>query len=181
MGKVKWLSVLLALLLPLSSCGVRETPQEETGLRLWFASDEKQVDYGHGPALDSEIYAGEDDPDPGELLSALLAGPTQEGLRSPFPRGVTLRQWSWDEERPGVLLVSLSEQYGALADVSLTLADYCIVLTLSQAEGVEAVEISTQGYHASYRGHQQLSAEEAVLWDEWADTQKSLDDPTDPR
>lgn len=156
----------LALLLFLSACGGREQEQEETGFRLWFAADDAQ--YGHGPALDSEPYTG--DPEPEELLSALLAGPTQEGLRSPFPRGVTLRQWSWDEERPGVLLVGLSEQYGALADVSLTLADYCIVLTLSQVEGVETVEISTQGYQANYRSHQLLDPQEALLQDELADT-----------
>ena len=125
---------------------------------------------GRVPALDSEAYPGEDEPGPEELLSALLAGPTREGLRSPFPRGVTLRQWSWDEERPGVLLVGLSEQYGALADVSLTLADYCIVLTLAQVEGVEGVEISTQGYQASYRSHQLLDPQEALLRDELAET-----------
>lgn len=170
MGKIRGLPLLLALLLLLSACGGKEPPREEGGFRLWFAADEGQADYGHGPALDSEAYTGEDDPGPEELLSALLAGPTQEGLRSPFPRGVTLRQWSWDEERSGVLLVGLSEQYGALADVSLTLADYCIVLTLSQVEGVETVEISTQGYRASYRSHQLLDPQEAVLRDELAET-----------
>ena len=161
-------SVAAALLL--SACGGKEPPREESGFRLWFAADDKQAGYGHGPALDSEAYLGEGDPGPEELRSALLAGPTQEGLRSPFPRGVALRQWSWDEERPGVLLVGLSEQYGALADVSLTLADYCIVLTLAQVEGVETVEISTQGYQASYRSHQLLDPQEAVLWDELAET-----------
>ena len=68
-----------------------------------------------------------------------------------------------------MLLVSLSEQYGALTDVSLSLADYAIVLTLSQVEGVEAVEISDEGRHISYRSHQLLDAREAVLWDELAD------------
>lgn len=169
MRKIRWLSLLLALLLSLSACGGREPPQEEGGYRLWFAADDKQSDYGHGPALDSEAYPGEDEPGPEELLSALLAGPTREGLRSPFPRGLTLRQWSWDEERPGVLLVGLSEQYGALADISLTLADYCIVLTLAQVEGVETVEISTQGYQASYRSHQLLDPREALLRDELAE------------
>ena len=169
MGKIRGLPLLLALLLLLSACGGKEPPREEGGFRLWFAADEGQADYGHGPALDSEAYTGEDDPGPEELLSALLAGPTREGLRSPFPRGVTLRQWSWDEERPGVLLVGLSEQYGALADVSLTLADYCIVLTLSQVEGVDEVEITAGGRRVSYRSHQLLSAREAVLWDELAD------------
>lgn len=164
-----WLCVLLALLLPLSACGGREKQQEE-GFQLWFAVDEKAADYGHGPALGNEAYTGEEDPGPEELLSALLAGPAQEGLRSPFPRGVTLRQWNWDQERPGVLLIGLSEQYGALADVSLTLADYCIVLTLSQVEGVETVEITAGGRSVSYRSHQMLSSQEAVLWDELADT-----------
>ncbi len=170
MRNIRWLPLLLAAALLLSACGGREAPQEEGGFRLWFAADDKQAGYGHGPALDSEAYLGDGEPGPEELLSALLAGPTQEGLRSPFPRGVALRQWSWDEERPGVLLVGLSEQYGALADVSLTLADYCIVLTLAQVEGVETVEISTQGYQASYRSHQLLDPQEAVLQDELAET-----------
>lgn len=169
MGKIKRFPLLLALLLLLSACGGKEPPQEESGFRLWFAADEGQPGYGHGPALDSEAYLGEGDPGPEELLSALLAGPTREDLRSPFPRGVVLRQWSWDEERPGVLLVGFSEQYGALADVSLTLADYCVALTLSQVEGVETVEISTQGYQASYRSHQLLDPQEAVLRDELAE------------
>ena len=52
-----------------------------------------------------------------------------------------------------MLLVDLSEQYGALADVSLTLADYSIVLTLSQLEGVEGVEITAGGHRVSYRSH----------------------------
>ena len=68
-----------------------------------------------------------------------------------------------------MLLVDLSEQYGALADISLSLADYSIVLTLSQAEGVEEVEITAGGRRVNYRSHQLLSAGEAVLWDELAD------------
>ena len=157
------LTLLLAALL-LSGCGGKAEEQEQGGVLLWFAADSRQPDYGHGPALGSQPWEGAENPEPGELLAALLAGPTQEGLTSPFPRGVTVRQCSLNEE--GVLLVDLSEQYGALADVSLSLADYSIVLTLSQAEGVEGVEITAGGRKVSYRSHQLLAPQEAVLWDE---------------
>lgn len=156
--------VLLLLVLLLSACGKQQRPEPE-GPVLWFCAGGED----HGPALSAQLYEGELQPE--ALLTALLAGPTGEGLTSPFPRGVTMRRCAWDEERPGVLLVDLSEQYGALADVSLSLADYSIVLTLSQAEGVESVEITAGGRRVSYRSHQTLSAREAVLWDELAGEQ----------
>jgi len=177
----RWTALLLALALLLSACGGREEEPEEGGVRLWFTVDGGQSEDCHGPALDSQPYEGEASPGPEELLTALLSGPTQEGLRSPFPQGVTLREWEWDGERPGILLVDLSEQYGALADISLTLADYSIVLTLSQVEGVEGVEITSGGRLASYRSHQLLTGQEAVLWDELTDTEKTLDNSSASR
>lgn len=164
MRQTRWLAALLAGLLFLSACGGREEEPEGEGLRLWFAANGAEL--CHGPALESEPYTGEEDPAPEDLLAALLAGPSREELSSPFPRGVTLRRCGWDGD--GVLLVDLSEQYGALTDISLTLADYCIVLTLSQLEGVEIVEITAGGRQVNYRGHQLLEDGEAVLWDELA-------------
>ena len=162
MRKFRWLPLLLALALLLPACGHQE-PEQPEGLVLWFRVGREE---SHGPALAAQPYEGEAQPE--ALLAALLAGPAQEDLISPFPRGVSLIRCQWDEEQPGVLLVSLSEQYGALADISLTLADYCVVLTLSQLEEVEQVEITAQGHWASYRSHQRLSSEEALLWDELA-------------
>lgn len=79
-----------------------------------------------------------------ELVDALFSGPTQGGLTSPFPEGLSLQGWSLED---GLLTLSLSEQYGGLADVSLTLADYCLVLTLSQVDGVDAVQIQSARTH----------------------------------
>ena len=158
---VRTLAALLAALLLLAACGGRED-REEQDFVLYYLLEGEPV---HGSALDWEPYPGEADPGPEELLTALLAGPTQEGLTSPFPRGVSLLSWDWDEEEPGVLRITLSEQYGALTDISLTLADYCIVLTLSQLEEVEGVEIRSGGHSAGYRSHQTLRADEVLLWD----------------
>lgn len=161
MSKKSWLLLLLTLLL--ASCGGGEE-QGEKGPVLWFCTSQEE---DHGPALTSQPYEGELQPE--AMLAALLAGPQEEGVGSPFPQGVAVRGCAWDEERPGILLVDLSEQYGALADVSLSLADYSIVLTLSQAEGVKGVEITAGGRSVSYRSHQLLTVQEAVLWDELAD------------
>ena len=95
-----------------------------------------------------------------ELVAALLAGPTQEGLVSPFPQGLSLQDW---ELADGLLTLNFSEQYGGLADVSLTLADYCLVLTLGQIEGVDTVQIQSAGHTYHSRSHQTLKPGEAVL------------------
>ena len=162
---VRTLTALLAALLLLAACGGGQADREKPELVLYYLLEGEPI---HGSALDWQPYEGEADPGPEELLTALLAGPTQEGLASPFPRGAALRGWAWDEEEPGVLQIPLSEQYGALADISLTLADSCIVLTLSQLEGVEGVEIRSGGHSAGYRNHQTLRAGEVLLWDDLA-------------
>ena len=149
-GKARGL--LLGLLLLLGSCS---TAAEKGGYQLYFASGLED-----GSAILSEPYQGEADPGPRELMEALLSGPTEEELNSPFPSGVSLRSWGLEE---GVLVLNLSEQYGGLTDISLTVADYCIVLTMSQLDGVEAVEINVAGQPVSYRNHQILTREEAVL------------------
>ena len=149
----RWtMCLLLGLLLLLGSCS---TAAVKGGYQLYFASGLED-----GSAILSEPYQGEADPGPRELMEALLSGPTEEELNSPFPSGVSLRSWGLEE---GVLVLNLSEQYGGLTDISLTVADYCIVLTMSQLDGVEAVEINVAGQPVSYRNHQILTREEAVL------------------
>ena len=169
----KWMILLLALcLLAAGLIGCRGgTPGEKGEYVLYFAAGSGEK---HGPALRTEAYTGSlsgengTEPTPSELVQALLAGPASEDLRSPLPKGVTLQRCEFDPEQPGHLKVSLSERYGELTDISLTLADYAIVLTLTQLESVESVEIISGGYAASYRSHQVLTAAEAMLTDELA-------------
>lgn len=94
------------------------------------------------------------------LMELLLAQPENLGLSSPFPTGVRLLSWQLEE---GQLHLDLSEQYGGLSGVALTVADYCIALTLCQVEGVERVYITVEGDEMPFRRTQQLSADDVVL------------------
>ncbi len=142
-------AVLLALL---SGCGAGG----ESSALLYFCTD---PDVHHGPAIQSQPYSGAS-PGVEELVDALLDGPTESGLVSPFPQGLSLQSWKLED---GLLTLNFSEQYGGLADVSLTLADYCLVLTLSQVEGVDSVQIQSAGHTYYSRSHQTLRADEALL------------------
>lgn len=156
----RWRIYLLLCLLLCVSCSSRVEPQPANGYQLYFPVGAEQ---SHGPAIRTQPWPGTGTPKPEILLKALLNGPQQEGLISPFPRDVTMVKCTMDSEEPGLLCVILSEQYSALSDVSLTLADYCIVMTLSQFPEVKAVEIQTEDGSYGYRSHQILHREEVEL------------------
>ena len=148
------LPVLMSLALLLPGCSAS---QKDTGVLLYFCTDSE---IHHGAAIQSQPYIGTPGPGVEELVGALLSGPTEDGLVSPFPQGLSLQSWTLED---GLLTLNFSEQYGGLSDISLTLADYCLVLTLSQVEGVDTVQIQSAGHTYHSRSHQTLKAEEALL------------------
>lgn len=146
---------LTALLLVLAACASSRGQSSSSQLQLYFVSTQT-----HGPALLGQPYTAATSPTPEELISALLSGPTQDDLRSPFPEGLALRSCKLED---GVLQVDFSEQYGGLANLALTLADYCLVLTVCQLEQVERVEITCAGRPLIQRSHQSLSQQDVLL------------------
>lgn len=151
----------LCALLLLSSCassGAQAPPPGSVG--VYFAAAGEQLG---GPAVDCEycVLSGARPPVE-ELMDRLLSGPREEllPLASPFPAGVTLRSWSLEDGR---LSLDLSEQYGGLSGVDLTVADYCIALTLCQLEGVDSVSITVEGEEVVFRSTQQLRAGDVIL------------------
>ena len=95
----------LALALSLSGCG---GSGDSSGVLLYFCADPARGT-PHGPAIRSQPYQGPGGAGVEEMVDALLSGPTQGGLTSPFPEGLTLQGWSLED---GLLTLSLSEQYG---------------------------------------------------------------------
>jgi len=154
------LSVLgCALALVLTGCALvspGESPPAEGGYPVYYSAI---GDQRAGAAVDCVSCAVEEPVVPG-LMNALLASPEAEGLRSPIPAGVRLLSWSLEE---GQLHLDLSEQYGGLTGVELTLADSCIALTFCGLEGVESVYITVEGREIPYRRTQVLSAQDVLL------------------
>ena len=144
------LSLLLLSLFLLSGC-VSQTGGENA-YDVYFLTRES----GQEAALAAErrTLSPEEDVVEG-LLNSLLSGPSEEGLLRTIPDGVTLGGWTLEN---GLLTVDFSSRYGSLSGIALTLADYSVVLTLTQLNTVDTVMITAEGDLLSYRDHQRLTA-----------------------
>ena len=69
---------------------------------------------------------------------------------------------SWSLENR-VANVELSASFAELVGVELTLADYCVTLTLAQLDSVDAVRITVNGGGQSYRDRHPLYPEDVLF------------------
>lgn len=143
------------LLFSLAGCAPRANQE---GASLWYTADLEDWDNAT-TALEATPYTGEMAvPD---LMEALLSEPPEKsGLVSPFPEGTHLQQWNQEGKR---VTVDLSWPYGDLVGIELTLADYCITLTLTQLDGVEEVCITVNGNALPYRERQVFTAQDVMF------------------
>lgn len=146
--------LLLALLLTLGLTGCLEQEQG-TAYAVYYLNRAE----GAENALASEKRTLPQDTQPVEgLLQLLLTEPQSEVLEKAIPDGVRVRKWSIHN---GLLTVDFSSAYASLSGIDLTLADYSVVLTLTQLEEVDTVMITADGEMLAYRDHQRLTAEDA--------------------
>ena len=155
----RYLSALLCALLAAAAFSGCAAPgaEVESGPVLWFAGDTSQWSAATS-AVGAEPYGG--DMTAEDMMSALLAGPRDGELLSPFPPGTRLLDCSLES---GTLRLDLSAEYGTLTGVDLTLADYCIAMTVGQLPGVERVTVTVEGRPLAQRYSQAFSGEGAVL------------------
>lgn len=146
------LAVLALGILLTAGCVARNTMDDT--MEVYFLTRET----GQAQALQPEtrVLTDQDKPIDG-LLQLLLSGPVTENLTAVIPGGVTVRDWNLTG---GLLTVDFSSVYGILSGINLTLADYSVVLTMTQLEEVEAVTITVDGHPLSYRDHQKLTRED---------------------
>lgn len=165
---MKKLSLLIlaiaAALLAFAACAGSVQEDEESGYALYFLSDLDTSGGGDAIAASSLRFT------PGEAMSTedcvralmelLLAGPDEATLHSPIPEGTALRSLSVSGRRARV---DLSAPYARLSGIDLSLADYCITLTLSQLPNVNAVSITANGSELPYRKTQVLLSADTLL------------------
>ena len=157
----KRLLTLLPALLALAAlwgCAAGGEDSEDGAYRLWFSAMEDRYALEAVACEPAELPEGL--PPALGLTEALLAGPEGQNLASPFPAGVRLLDWSLED---GTLWLDLSEQYGSLTGVDLTVADACLVLTLTQAPGVETVYVTVEGEELPYRPIQRMTAADVAF------------------
>lgn len=163
MKRLTALFLSLLLLLTLSACiPEEEETVAESGYGLWFAVDRGSSRADSAAAVCREVRDWHKTPNAHELMQALLEGPQSDGLQSPFPPDVSVHFISIDEEDQ-TIWVDLSEQYNALSGFDLTVADYCIAMTLCQLPEVETVKVTVEGESISSRNRQTLQPGDVLL------------------
>lgn len=152
--------IVLALLTPLCACTPeREMTSDDGGYMLWFP-----VRRSSGRTDSAAVYREKREwdgtPSVYTLLDTLLKGPQDEELYTPFPPGTSIRFLNTEGE---TVWVDLSDEYGELSGFDLTMADYCIALTLCQLPEIENVRITVEGDTIHDRNRQNLREGDVLL------------------
>ena len=139
----QWLWVLL-LTLVLCACGAGpEEPEPERRTPVYYLAPDSK-------AQGSDMIQSSMEPLPEDaplqktaeaVVTRLLAGPSRGELVSPLPDVELLGL----ELRDHRAYVDLSSGVNRLSGIDLTLADYCLTLSLTQLEGISSVSITAEG------------------------------------
>lgn len=167
--KNRLFNILLALLLALSLCGCGKSAQSETGtqISLYFLSTEGASGSIYNSESSLTIKTDDIEAAARQLVDALLDGSELPTQASPFPPGVQLLDCTLSNR---VLLLNFSEEYGKLSGSELTFANFSLVLTLCQLDGVDGIQLLLEGLSLP-------SGSSGVLTPEQATQQGAVSDP----
>ncbi len=138
MKKFVWLCLLCCL----SACGL---PSQDNKYFLYYVNDYTSTgEVLHAvarylPQNHQEITVK-------DLVEAHLRYGLEEDVESPFPLGTQLLAWEMGED--GVVVLHFSSVFGEVSEVNRTVAQFALVETLAQLEGVSGVRIYVQGEEA---------------------------------
>ncbi len=153
--------MMTVALIYVPGCG--KNAEQNNAIELYFIS---VADVLSGAAIDSETQTVEDLTVP-SVMERLLQSPKDTTRLSSFaPDGTKLLGWSVTD---GVASLDLSEEFGQLTGINLTKAEYCIVLTLTQLDGIDSVFITVAGKTLPGAAASTLSSDDVLLYGETED------------
>lgn len=160
---IRTLTLLAAALLVLLSaaCARPEEPAEGSGQLLYFLSPADTAPGGDAiTGVRVDLGLSEDTP-PDRAAAAVVEGLIAgvEGYETAL-RDVQLRSVSILGRRA---YVDFSPNYAFLTGIELSLADYCVTLSLTQLEGISAVTITAAGRELFYRDTAVLMGRDVLL------------------
>lgn len=154
------LLALCAGLLLLSACALVEGGEEiqpQGAYKVYYAVTGEQATV---QVVDWEYRVSSGEDTASALAELVLSQPETLGLASPAPSGTRLLSC---QQEDGQLRLDLSEQYGGLSGVDLTVANSCLTLTLCQLEGVEEVYITVEGEPIPYQTLRAMGTDDVLL------------------
>ena len=155
---MKQYCAMLSLLLLLTGCAAH--PSENGYYDVYYRTNLESG--GGADAICAQKERGEGETETrvaSDLLRRMIAA-DNELYTSPLPEGTVIQSIQIEN---GLALVDLSEEYGTLSGIDLTLADACITMTLCQFPSIERVSIMANGKLLPYRDEQIVSDADVLL------------------
>ena len=154
----KWMAALLAAAAMLAAGCAQQQEPERTAYLVYQLSDPQ----GAAGADAIVPVAVELDIADNASLEEKAASVVQAVLDSggSLWEGIELRDVTIQGRRA---YVDLNRRYAGLTGIQLSLADYCVTLSLSQLEDISSVTITSDGQELSYRNSQVLMEQDVLL------------------
>ena len=95
-----------------------------------------------------------------EILRLLMGGYTEGGFRHPVPANARLQSCT---VTGSTVVVDFSAAYGLLSGMDLSMADYCVALSLLQVPGIYTVRITVSGRDLAYRDKNYFRADDVLV------------------
>lgn len=159
------LSVILMLVLSGCAMAVQQSKQPGEPFFVYFIPADYDAACGADAIRAETVYLEHieelvAEQTAGVLMRRLIDGAEDETMRSAIPSGTELLKCTLEGDH---MTVDMSSRYRTLSGVALTLADYCVTLTLSQLPEVNTVSVTVRGKELDYRDTQVFSAEDVML------------------
>ena len=165
MKRIIGIVLCLVTLLLLGVSFVPDGPSETETLSLYYpvrpevlvsggdAIDATRVDWREWRDVSAQEQAE-------EVLRLLMGGHTEGGFTQPVPGGTRLLSCT---VTGSTVVVDFSDTYGQLSGIDLSMADYCVALSLLQIPGVYTVRITVNGRELAYRDKNYFRADDVLV------------------